>query len=299
MAGESSGRIKAYIELMRPVQWYKNVLLFLGVLFSHKLGDFDLLFLAVLGFISFCAIASSVYITNDIVDRNRDKAHPRKAMRPIPSGRVGVGSAAFLGAILAATGISIALYLGWEFFIVALMYVGISSSYSMILKNIAIVDAIGLAAGFVVRAIAGAVVVSVAVSPWLVICVFLLALFLAFSKRRHELALLGEDAKNHRDILKDYSVHMTDDMVTVSASTLIIAYSMWTFLATSQLMMLTIPFAIYGLLRYMFLTHMSKGGGEPEEVFKDLPSVANMLCWGFAIFFVLYLAPRLQLIGGG
>lgn len=295
----SGGPLWAYIELMRPTQWYKNVLLFIGIVFSKNLGETHLLLLSILGFLSFCALSAFVYTINDIIDRDRDKAHPRKANRPIPSGRVTLGGAAALGVILAIAGISVASYIGWQFLLVAFSYIGIAISYSFTLKNIVIIDAICVAAGFVIRAIAGAVAISAAVSPWMIICVFLLAMFLTFGKRRHELSLLGDDAKSHRDILKSYSIHMTDDMITVSAATLIMAYSMWTFLATENLMMFTIPFAIYGLLRYMFFMHMANEGGRPEKVFKDLPSAVNILLWGLTVFFILYLAPKLNLAGGG
>jgi len=299
MARESSGRLSAYIEIARPNQWYKNLLLFVGLVFSQKFGQFDLLFLSIMGFAAFCCLSSSIYVFNDIVDRDNDKAHPRKAKRPIPSGEIRIGQAIAYGLVLLVTGIAISLYVGWQFLVLASCYIAISSAYSFITKNIVIMDAICLAVGFVIRAVAGAIAVSVMVSPWLIICVFLLALFLTFGKRRHELETLGEDVGLHREILKDYSVHMTDDMVSISAATLIMSYSMWTFLATDQLMMFTIPFAVYGLLRYMFLMHMAEGGGEPEQAFKDLPSVANILCWGLTVFLVLYILPKLHLVGGG
>lgn len=284
--------LRPFIELARPKQWYKNVLLFVGLVFSENLGELDLLLLAVLGFAAFCALSSAMYVVNDIVDRNRDLQHPRKCARPIPSGRVSIGSAGAFGAGLAVAGFLSAILVGWIFLLVALAYLAISASYTFILKNLVILDALGIAAGFVVRAHAGTVAVDVPISAWLVICVFFLALFLAFGKRRHELALLGDRAEEHREILGSYTLHMVEDMMTVSTSTLILAYAMYTFLATNQYMMLTIPFAIYGLLRYMFLAHMAGQGGEPEQVFKDLPSAANLVCWVIAVILILYFAPE-------
>ena len=145
--------------------------------------------------------------------------------------------------------------------------------------------------GFVLRALAGTVAVSVPISPWLVISVFLLALFLTFGKRRHELAVLGEDAHNHREILKHYTPSMVENMMNISTATLIMAYAMYTFLAANEYMMFTIPFAVYGLLRYTFLVHTANEGGEPELIFKDIPTVVNIVLWMVAVFVILYYAP--------
>ena len=295
----AAGKFSAYIEIIRPKQWYKNLLLFVGLVFSKSLGDLDLVLLAVFGFLAFCSISGSVYVLNDIVDRERDKAHPRKALRPIPSGRISVVQASIYGAILGAIGLAASFMIGDLFILCALAYVAIAVSYSFYLKNIVILDALAVAAGFVVRALAGALAIDVPVSPWLVICVFLLAVFLTFGKRRHELATLGEDAVNHRGILRHYSVHMVEDMMAVSTSTLIMAYSMYTFLATNQYMMLTIPFAIYGLLRYMFLVHVAGEGGEPELIFKDVPTVVNLALWLITAFLILYYAPDTGPVLGG
>jgi 4-hydroxybenzoate polyprenyltransferase len=292
MAEVSRGRGWAYIELMRPKQWYKNLLLFVGLVFSKELGELDLVFLAALGFLAFCALSGSVYTLNDIIDRERDRLHPRKVLRPIPSGRVSVGSAVTFSAILLVVGLLASSYIGWLFLLAALAYLAEGISYSLYLKNIVIVDAIALAAGFVIRAYAGTVAANVPISAWLVICVFLLALFLTFGKRRHELSLLGDQAENHREILKHYTLHMVEDMMSVSTATLIMAYAMYTFLATNQYMMFTIPFAIYGLLRYTFLVHMKDKGGEPEQIFRDTPSLVNIILWVVAVVLILYLAPE-------
>jgi 4-hydroxybenzoate polyprenyltransferase len=292
MAEGTRGKGWAYIELMRPKQWYKNLLLFVGLVFSKELGQLDLVFVAILGFLAFCALSGSVYILNDIIDRERDKLHPSKGQRPIPSGRVSVVSAAVFSIVLLAAGLVGSMYIGWLFLLVALAYLAEGYSYSLYLKNLVIVDAIALAIGFVIRAYAGTVAADVPISPWLVICVFLLALFLTFGKRRHELSLLGDQAENHRVILKHYTLHMVEDMMSISTATLIMAYAMYTFLATNQYMMFTIPFAIYGLLRYTFLVHMADKGGEPEQIFKDIPSVINLVLWVVAVVLILYYAPE-------
>ncbi|MDH3366114.1 MAG: decaprenyl-phosphate phosphoribosyltransferase [Thermoplasmata archaeon] len=293
------GKLLAYLELARPRQWYKNLLLFVAVAFSKNLSDTELMLYAIFGFLSFCALSAAVYALNDIVDREKDRGHPKKSLRPIPSGRISVGAAMAFGLSLGSIGLVAALLINWPFFLTALMYLAVATSYSFYFKDIVILDAIIVAIGFVIRALAGAVAVAVPVSPWLVICVFLLAVFLAFGKRRHELALLGPEAENHRGILKHYTLHMVEDMMAVSTSTLIMAYSMYTFLATNQYMMLTIPFAIYGLLRYMFLVHIASEGGEPEMIFRDVPTLINVVCWTSVAVAVLYLAPEPGPIFGG
>lgn len=281
-----------YLELVRPKQWYKNLLLFVGIVFSKELGNVSLLVLAILGFLAFCALSGAVYAVNDIVDRNKDIQHPRKRNRPIPSGRVSVAGASVAAAFLLVVGLSISVYIHLLFLLAALAYLVEGLSYSFYLKNLVIIDALTLSTGFVIRAIAGTIAVDVPVSPWLIICVFLLAMFLTFGKRRHELAVLGEKAENHRATLNQYSLHMVEDMMSVSTATLIMAYAMYTFLATNQYMMLTLPFAIYGLLRYTFLVHSAGEGGEPEQLFKDLPSVVNLGLWFVTIVLILYFAPE-------
>jgi 4-hydroxybenzoate polyprenyltransferase len=292
MADGSTGGFSAFLELMRPKQWYKNLLLFVGLVFSKELGELDKILLAGLGFLAFCALSAGVYTFNDIMDRERDRQHPNKRLRPIPSGRVSVAGATVFGAILLIVGLGASFFIHWLLLLVALAYLIEGFSYSLYLKNLVIVDALTLSTGFVIRAYAGTVAVDVPVSPWLVICVFLLALFLAFGKRRHELALLGDRAENHREILKYYTLHMVEDMMLVSTATLIMAYAMYTFLAVNQYMMVTIPFAVYGVLRYTFLVHMADKGGEPEEIFKDLPSLVNLVLWVSAVVLILYYAPE-------
>jgi len=284
-------KIRAYIELIRPKQWYKNLLLIVALVFSRNLSNYVLLSRVALGFAIFCLLSGSMYALNDIWDREKDLNHPRKSRRPIPSGRISLRSAEAYAATLFAVGLIGAATLGLQFFLLSLAYLVVTTSYTLALKRLVIIDALGLGAGFVIRAYSGAVAIDVRVSPWLTICVFLLALVLAFGKRRHELALLGEAAGLHRESLDSYSVHLAEDLTLTSAATLIMAYSMYTFLATSEWMMLTIPFVIFGLFRFMFLTHGTKEGGEADILFSDLPSVANIVMWIMMSAIILYFAP--------
>lgn len=299
MNSESRSRLRAYIEMVRPKQWYKNLLLFVGLVFSKNLTDLDIVYVASLGFLAFCAISGSVYTLNDILDRDRDRVHPRKSKRPIPSGRISVAQAASYSAVLGTAGIAAAFFVGPMFLLSALAYLTATLAYNFYLKNVVILDAIMVAVGFVIRALAGALAINVPVSPWLIICVFLLALFLAFGKRRHEIAVLGEDASNHREILGHYSMRMVEDMMIVATSTLIMAYSMYTFLAANEYMMLTIPFATFGLMRYMFLVQNAGEGGEPELIFKDIPTLLNLVAWFMTALVVLYLIPGTSTAIGG
>ncbi len=281
----------AFVEILRPKQWYKNLLLFVALVFSYNLGDLSLIESAVFGFLIFCALSSSMYIVNDIIDREKDLSHPKKCRRPIPSGRINVRSARVYAAILFGGGLLGAFLISVQFFLMSLAYVFVATLYTTVLKRYAIVDALGLGAGFVVRAFAGAIIVSVPVSPWLVICVFLLALVLAFGKRRHELVMLGEEAVNHRVSLTRYSVHLTEDLMLTSTATLIMAYSMYTFLAASEWMMITIPLVIFGLFRFVFLMHSAEEGGEVDIIFKDIPSLFNIVIWIALCVIVLYFSP--------
>jgi 4-hydroxybenzoate polyprenyltransferase len=284
------------ITLVRPRQWTKNLAVFAGIVFSGQLANTRDLALVALAFVSLVFVTSGLYCINDARDIDRDRAHPVKRARPVASGRVSVGQAYALGAVLDVVGLALAWALGLPFFACAAAYLVLQVAYTLWLKNIAIVDMLVIAFGFVLRAVAGAVVISVRVSPWLVLCTGLLALFLAAAKRRHEIVLLKHLSSGHRPVLGEYTAELLDSfMVTLSAAT-ISAYSLYTFFearAPHSLMMLTIPFVIYGVLRYQFLVLSKEGGGRPEEVLLgDGPIVTDVALWVGASILVLYLAPR-------
>jgi len=188
-----------------------------------------------------------------------------------------------------------------SFFVISIAYLLLILLYSLVLKYIIIVDLLVISVGFVIRAIAGCLAVNVFISPWLIICAFLLALFLALGKRRHELVLLGEEAKGHRKILEEYSTEMLDQMIGITSGALIISYSLYTFLADNNYMMLTIPFAIYGLFRYLFLVHAKNFGGETEMIFRDKGMLLSMVLWAVLVVGMLYGIPDVvvRVVGGG
>lgn len=285
------------IRLMRPRQWTKNLVVFAGIVFSGKLFDARLLAISVAAFLSFCLVSSSLYALNDVLDAERDRQHPVKRDRPVASGAMGAATALVVSGVLFVIGGGVALALGAPFSAVIAAYVVIQLLYSFALKNVLIVDMLVIATGFVLRAVAGAVAIAVPVSPWLILCAGLLALFLAAAKRRHEVLLLRGPSSAHRPVLSEYTAELLDSfMVTLSAAT-ITSYALYTFFevqAPDHLMMLTIPFVIYGVLRYQFLVLSKEGGGRPEEVLLgDGPILADVAFWMVAAIAVLYLVPRL------
>ncbi len=279
---------------LRPKQWTKNGLLFLGLVFSLSLREPDLVARAVLAFVDFCALASVTYLVNDVIDIKRDRQHPIKRMRPIASGQVSPTAALSTAAVLLVAALGMAINLNEAFALTALAYPVLTISYSLWLKHIAIVDVLVVAAGFVLRAAAGAVVIGVPISAWLYVCTLLGALFLATSKRRHEIVLLQGYAGEHRRSLQGYTVQFLDQMIAILASASVIAYSLYTFsaenLPKNQAMMLTIPFVLYGIFRYLLLVQTKEGGGTPEEaLLGDKPLLATVIGWGVASTLIIYL----------
>jgi 4-hydroxybenzoate polyprenyltransferase len=273
----------------RPRQWYKNALLLVGLIFSHNLLNTPLLINATLAFIYFCALSAGEYLINDILDRERDRKHRVKCRRPIASGQLKVSHAITAAAILITLALLGAYFtVSPGFFIISLAYLLLMGAYSLWLKHVIIIDVIVIAIGFVMRAIAGCLAVNVFISPWLVICTFLLALFLALGKRRHELAILAGEATPHRVSLSGYSIPMLEHLITTTTAALIVSYFMYTFLTDNYYMLLTTPTVIYGLFRYLMLSHRRNFGGEPEMIFKDKATMINLGIWVLVVILVLY-----------
>jgi 4-hydroxybenzoate polyprenyltransferase len=281
----------ALLRAMRPKQWIKNLLIFSGFVFTlnERWRPFSPEMWSYLGrsvtaFVLFSLVASSVYLLNDALDVEKDRQHPAKRNRPIASGalpaRVAVGVAIVL--------IPLALFAGYRlsplFAAVAAGYVLMQIAYILVLKHVVLLDVFIIATGFVLRAVSGAVVIGVQISPWLYIVTLLGALFLGLCKRRNELVLLEGGAGQHRKILEMYTAPMLDNLTSIVASSTIMAYSLYTFtsptLPGNHLMMLTIPFVIFGMFRYVFLTHIQNAGGSPEDVFlRDRPLIVTIVLW--------------------
>ena len=280
---------------LRPEQWTKNLVTFAGLLFGGRLLDANAILIALATFVIFFALSGTVYLVNDIADREADQQHPLKRLRPIPSGQLPAGAALLAAGMVGAAALGGALLVSVPLALVASAYLILSLLYSAALKNIVIIDALTIAAGFVLRAVAGAVAVSVPISQWLLVCTTLLALFLAFSKRRQELTLLGEDATGHRRILEEYTPYLLDQMVAVVTASTLIAYSFYATssetagrLGTSRLG-LTIPFVLYGIFRYLYLVHQKRGGGSPAALLlTDRPLLACVGLWALCVALILY-----------
>ncbi len=266
---------------MRPKQWSKNLLLFAGLIFSFSFTDFFLLSASIFAFVSFCLFSSATYIINDIIDVNEDRLHPRKKYRPIASGAVQPKLAIFLSFTLALTAFFIAWQISILFFISGSAYFLLTLSYSVWLKHFVIIDVFAIASGFFIRAIAGAFAVDARVSSWFLICTFLLSLFLALTKRRQESIKLAENGSNHRKVLEHYPVPFIDQLISIVTASTVIAYSLYTFTNShSELFMITIPFVVYGIFRYLYLVHKQDLGESPEEVLlTDKPLIINILLW--------------------
>lgn len=291
--------LKAILKTMRPRQWTKNIFVLAALVFDRQLfSASDPLLRSIGGMLLFCLLSSSVYIINDIKDVEADRQHPTKRNRPIASGQLPVPIA--IGALVVILGITFPLsyLLSSDFFLIALLYFLMNLAYSLHLKNILIVDVLIIAAGFVLRVAAGVTLIQVErFSPWLYVVTTLGALYIGFGKRRAELNLLANGANNHRKVLDGYTIPFLDQMITIVSSTTIIAYSLYTFsapnLPSNHAMMLTIPFVMYGVFRYLWLIQVKKEGGAPEEILlKDRPFEIDILLWGISVLIIFYvLAP--------
>ncbi len=283
------------IRCLRPGQWTKNLLVFAGLLFGHRLLEPEAVAAAVTAFAIFCALSGAVYLINDIADRESDRSHPVKSRRPIAAGLVPVRVAAIAAAALILVALAASTALGGTFTLVAAGYVALQLLYSGPLKHIVIIDVLTLAMGFVLRAVAGAVAVRVEISHWLLVCTVLLALFIGLAKRRHEIVLLAGDAPTHRPILGEYSPYLLDQMIAVVTASTLIAYIFYTVSPETQAKFgtpwlgLTIPFPLYGIFRYLYLVHRREGGGSPSELLlTDRPLLLCVALWAASVAVIIY-----------
>lgn len=309
------GRLFALVSAMRPQQWPKNLALFVGIVFAQKLFSPLLFERTTIAFAAFCLASSSIYLLNDLLDLENDRQHPVKCKRPLASGRLPISWAisAMLLLVLACAGFTYLIFnipitsnhqptiigsfgganLLFAFTIAS--YLLLMVLYSTHLKHIVLLDVFIIAGGFALRILAGAVVIAVSISPWLYLVTILLSLFLALSKRRHELVILQEQASNHRQILKEYNIPLLDQMITIVTAATLMAYSLYTFQGPTgnQRLMITIPLVLYGMFRYLYLVYMHKEGGSPEEVLlRDRHMLGTVLLCTVIIIVVLYILPQ-------
>jgi 4-hydroxybenzoate polyprenyltransferase len=290
----TSSTPRALLRAMRPLQWTKNGLVFAAMIFDRKFTDASSIGLAILAAICFCAASSATYLLNDVRDAERDRIHPKKRFRPIASGALQQRTALIAAAVLSVSAVGFGALIRWEFSLVIAGYLALMIAYNTVLKQIAIIDVFAIGGGFVLRAVGGAVAIDVPISPWLYVCTMLLALFVGFGKRRQELTSLAEDATAHRESLVGYSVPLLDQFINILAAATVIAYSVYTFDAAAvprnHAMMLTIPFVVYAIFRYLLITQKSDLGGAPETLlFADKPLLLSLIGWGFTSALIIFI----------
>ncbi len=299
----------AIVEEIRPRQWIKNLSLFTALLFSGELFVEEKLKTVSYAFVIFCALSSFTYIINDIHDKEEDKRHPHKKNRPIASGRLRIGFALFIALVILAFALGWAYFLSEYFFILSIAYIVLTLTYSLVLKNIAIIEAMFVALGFVFRVMAGSLIINAPISSWLTICTISLALLISFGRRKAEITLLGfENASKHRPVLKKYPKQFLEVMISSLVATTFLSYTMFTFayeinsgisvvlqdilpetLKTPKWMMITVPIAFYAVARYLYLIYNKREKGEPEKlVTSDLPFLFTMILWGIVTLAIIY-----------
>ena len=288
----------ALVELLksiRPQQWLKNLFIFAPLIFSENIFNRSMFLQSLLAFAVFCLLSGALYILNDLKDIEEDRLHPIKSKRPLAAGELKKRQAIAAFVILSFISLLFASLVNEEFLWVCLVYYFLQIAYSFALKHVVILDVFIVASGFFLRVIAGAVAIQVQISPWLLICTTLLALFLALSKRRHEILLLDKEAINHRPILKEYSPYLLDQMISVVTASTVIAYCLYTIsgetiekFGTNKLI-LTIPFVLYGIFRYLYLIHQKAEGGTPETlILKDRPLLFDIFLWIISAALIIY-----------
>jgi 4-hydroxybenzoate polyprenyltransferase len=283
------GTLSQYIAQLRPRQWTKNLLVFAALIFSIKNSNLGMLYQTILGFILFCLVSSCVYILNDFVDREADRQHPEKKHRPMASGAINPYAAIGSGALLLILSLIAAFIMNRHFGIILLVYFLLNVAYSLKLKHVVILDILIIASGFVLRAVGGGLMIDVPLTPWFIMCTMLLALFLAISKRRHELYLLKSAKGSHRQVLDFYSLELLNQFNSIVTTLIVISYALFTFTSGHSVqLMWSLIFVIYGILRYLYLIQMEGKGGKPEKVlFEDKHILVTVMLYTLSVVVIL------------
>lgn len=287
-------RLPPAVRALRPLQWTKNGVLFAALVFDQRLFQAEAVLRTVVAALVFCGLSSAIYLINDLRDIPGDRMHPTKRYRAIASGALPLGTALRMAVGLLAVSLLAAIVVRPEFGLVSITYVGLMIAYTFWLKRLVLVDVLAIAAGFVLRAAAGAIAIAVEISPWLLVCTMLLALLLGFGKRRHEVMTLRSRAARHRANLASYTPRLLDQLIGLSAASTVIAYAVYTFDSASvpanHTMMLTIPLVVYAVFRYLYLVYVRTLGGSPETLLiRDRPLLLTIVLWGLSSVAVLYL----------
>lgn len=290
-----TSRIAVLLIAARPKQWIKNFFLFAPLLFSRHLFEWDSISKSIIGFFLFSLGASCIYLINDIFDRDKDRQHPIKSQRPIASGALPTLHVMIFLTLVAPASIIVSFSMGLHFGLTLSGYIILNTLYSMYLKEIVIIDVMTIAASFVLRIVSGAFIIHVPISEWLLICTTLLALFLGFSKRRHEILILESSAQNHRPVLLEYNTYFLDQMMSLVTAATLISYILYTVADetiekfNSKNLLFSVPFVLYGLFRYLYLVHQKKSGGDPTtELITDRPLLINVALWAVTVTIIIY-----------
>ncbi|MAF37077.1 hypothetical protein CL622_08240 [archaeon] len=282
--------LRKYLSLIRIYQWYKNLVIFLPLFFLGDFFNVTGIILTVLGFICLCLVSSSNYIFNDILDRHKDRLHPEKKTRPIASGEVGVFKGFILAMILLVISLWLAFGLSIYFFLTVASLFSLTTIYSLVLKNEPFIDILLIGVNFVLRAIGGTFILDATISPWLIICTFFLSLFLSVSKRRADLMYLGEKAAEHKPVLKFYNKSITNSLLSVITTTLIISYTLYSFSDKIPYAIITLPVAMYAIFRFLQLSYSgSKIARRPHLVIHDVRLVLAIIVWVLLLGVLIYL----------
>ena len=298
--------MKPLLTSLRPHQWTKNLVVFAALALSKHLFEWGPLLRTVEAFLVFCGLSGAVYLVNDVSDLERDRLHPVKRLRPIARGDLSPRTALLFAGILAVSSAALSFLLSPSFAACAVAYLVLNLLYSFKVKEVVILDVLFLSLGFVLRAVGGATVVKVEISDWLLVCTFLLALFLSLSKRRHELTSLNDSASEHRRILAEYSPYLLDQMISVVTASCVTAYVFYTLAKETRdkyqtdKLSWTIPFVLYGIFRYLYLVHQKEQGGSPTDILlTDRPLLVDVALWGATLVAIVYSAAGLpRQIGG-
>lgn len=287
--------IRPLLRSLRPAQWAKNLFVLAPLVFGGLLLDARAVTRGALALAAFCCASSAVYLVNDIRDREEDRRHPLKRLRPLAAGTLGVPAAVAAVIVLAAAALGIALYLGSSFAWILAGYLVLNLLYTLWFKHMVILDVMSISLGFVLRVEAGATAMNVGVSRWLFLCTIFLALFLAFSKRRHEITLLAGEASGQRPVLDHYSPAFLDQMINVVTASSVVSYALYAVAPETvekygtQDLVFTIPLVLYGIFRYLYLMYQRPGERNPTEaILRDVPFLVNMLLWGLAVVWIVY-----------
>jgi 4-hydroxybenzoate polyprenyltransferase len=280
---------------MRIQQWVKNFFIFAAIIFAGHLFIVRDLLLTAAGFVILSFATSAVYLFNDIIDVENDKLHPEKSHRPIPSGKLKQNTAILASMVFSILSLVGAYFVNQYFFLIVVMYQSVNVAYTLMLKKLVIIDVMTISFGFVLRVIAGAAIINVPTSEWLIICTLLLSLFLGFSKRRSELVLLDNHANSHRSVLSHYNPHFLDQMISIVTASTVMSYALYTISSETILkfqtknLIYTVPFVLYGIFRYLYLVHKKQEGGNPTTaVLTDVPIIVNVVLWVIVSSVIIY-----------